>query len=117
MYLFLIYARARMLFFRRFLQFAFAYIFNLILGVGGLALPRAFSESGLILGTLLITFSAFMGFMTTTYVVEAMAAANAYSIFREQEKRQKSTHKNSAIQEDDLVSGMLMSLLFQFKGT
>ena len=92
-------------------QFAFAYIFNLIIGVGALALPRAFSESGLILGTLLIVILAFMSFMTTTYVVEAMAAANAYSIFREKEKRQKLTHQSSDIQKGDLVSGMLMSHL------
>ena len=67
-------------------QFAFAYIFNLIVGVGALALPRAFSEAGLILGTILIVILAFMSFMTASYILEAMAAANAYEKLQKSEK-------------------------------
>ena len=59
-------------------QFALIYMFNLILGAGPLALPKAFSLAGLVLGTLLLIFLAFMSFMTTTYMIEAMASANAY---------------------------------------
>lgn len=59
-------------------QFAFVYIFNLIIGVGALSLPKAFSESGLVLGTILICLLCFVSFMTATFMVEAMAAANAY---------------------------------------
>ena len=60
------------------LQFAFIYIFNLVIGVGALALPKSFSEAGLILGTILLVVLAFVSYMTATFMVEAMATANAY---------------------------------------
>ena len=53
-------------------------MFNLILGAGPLALPKAFSMAGLVLGSTLLVFLAFMSFMTTTFMIEAMANANAY---------------------------------------
>ena len=66
-------------------QFGFVYIFNLVIGVGALSLPKAFSQAGLILGTLLLFMLAFMSYMTATFMIEAMAAANA--IFRYEKKR------------------------------
>lgn len=87
-------------------QFAFAYIFNLVIGVGALALPLAFSDAGLILGTLLIVALAFMSYITTSYVIEAMAAANAYDRFLERKKRNQNHQLNrqsSDIQKADLV--------------
>jgi hypothetical protein len=80
--------------------FAFAYIFNLVVGVGALALPLAFSQAGLVLGTFLVVTLAFMSYMTTSYVIEAMAAANAYDIFKEREKRRKLSQQSSDIQKD-----------------
>jgi hypothetical protein len=88
--------------------FAFAYIFNLVVGVGALALPLAFSQAGLVLGTFLVVTLAFMSYMTTSYVIEAMAAANAYDIFKEREKRRKLSQQSSDIQKD-LASGLLSS--------
>lgn len=86
-------------------QFAFVYIFNLVIGVGALALPLAFSDAGLVLGSLLIVALAFMSYMTTSYVIEAMAAANAYDKFRERrKKKEKLSHQNNDIQKADLVS-------------
>ena len=84
-------------------QFAFAYIFNLVIGVGALALPLAFTQAGLVLGTLLIITLAFMSFLTTSYVVEAMAAANAYYILKERKERRALTRENSDIQKPALV--------------
>ena len=89
--------------FALFIQFAFAYIFNLVIGVGALALPLAFTEAGLILGTLLIVTLAFMSFMTTSYVIEAMAAANAYNILKERRERKTLSRQSSDIQKADLV--------------
>lgn len=66
-------------------QFGFVYIFNLVIGVGALSLPKAFSQAGLVLGTLLLFMLAFMSYMTATFMIEAMAAANA--IFRYERKR------------------------------
>ena len=58
------------------------YIFNLIIGVGALSLPKAFSQAGLALGTLLLFMLAFMSYMTSTFMVEAMAIANALFRFK-----------------------------------
>ena len=58
-------------------QFAFIYIFNLIVGVGALALPIAFSQAGLIIGTILMVILCSLAYMTATYVIEAMSVANA----------------------------------------
>lgn len=86
-------------------QFAFAYIFNLVIGVGALALPLAFSQAGLVLGTLLLITLAFMSFITSSYIIEAMAAANAYDIFKERKRLdQQKVHRKTLIQDDDVVS-------------
>ncbi|CAG0902433.1 unnamed protein product, partial [Cyprideis torosa] len=55
----------------------FIYIFNLIVGTGALTLPAAFAHAGWALSLLILTILAFMSYMTTTFVVESMAAANA----------------------------------------
>lgn len=85
------------------MQFAFAYIYNLVIGVGALALPLAFTQAGLVLGTLLVVTLAFMSFLTTSYVVEAMAAANAYDVLRERRERGTLTREDSNIQKHILV--------------
>lgn len=88
-------------------QFAFVYIFNLVIGVGALALPLAFSSAGLVLGTVLIVALAFMSYLTTSYVIEAMAAANAYDKFLEKRKNSRKgqlSHQSSDIQKADMVS-------------
>ena len=50
-----------------------------MIGVGALALPRAFAEAGIVLGSILLVVLCFMSFLNTTYMIEAMAAANAYT--------------------------------------
>lgn len=69
------------------LQFAFVYIFNLIVGAGALTLPLAFSNAGVILGTILLVVLAFMSYMNATYMVEAMATANAYDRHKSRKKK------------------------------
>ncbi|XP_003382868.1 PREDICTED: transmembrane protein 104-like isoform X1 [Amphimedon queenslandica] len=56
----------------------FVYIFNLLIGAGALALPKTFSDTGIALGTVFITLLCTLSYITACYVIEAMAAANAY---------------------------------------
>ncbi|VDK52028.1 unnamed protein product [Anisakis simplex] len=53
--------------------------FNLIVGTGALALPKAFESAGYVLGILLLIISSFMSYVCATFVVEGMAIANAAS--------------------------------------
>ena len=53
------------------------YIFNLIVGTGALTLPAAFRDAGWALGSGLIVMLSFMSYLTATFMIEAMAAANA----------------------------------------
>ncbi|ULT80962.1 hypothetical protein L3Y34_011078 [Caenorhabditis briggsae] len=53
------------------------YVFNLIVGTGALALPKAFQSAGWLLSISLLTFSAFMSYVAATFVIEALSVANA----------------------------------------
>ena len=66
--------------------FAFVYILNLIVGVGAIAMPKAFAMAGWLLGLVLLIVLALLSYMTSTYVIEAMATANAYSLMKKKEK-------------------------------
>ncbi|XP_075033990.1 transmembrane protein 104 [Mixophyes fleayi] len=62
------------------------YMFNLIVGTGALTMPKAFANAGWLVSLILIIFLGFMSYMTTTFVVEAMAAANAQLRWKRWEK-------------------------------
>ncbi|KYQ91920.1 transmembrane protein [Tieghemostelium lacteum] len=64
---------------------AFIYIFNLVVGVGALALPSGFKQAGLFLGTIFLAFVGFIAFITTTYIIESSAASN-YILKQERRK-------------------------------
>ncbi|XP_072882810.1 transmembrane protein 104 isoform X1 [Hemitrygon akajei] len=64
------------------------YMFNLIVGTGALTMPQAFAVSGWAVSLVLLTFLAFMSYMTTTFVIEAMAAANARLRWKKRERQQ-----------------------------
>nr|XP_005332585.1 transmembrane protein 104 isoform X1 [Ictidomys tridecemlineatus]XP_021586878.1 transmembrane protein 104 isoform X1 [Ictidomys tridecemlineatus] len=68
------------------------YMFNLIVGTGALTMPKAFATAGWLVSLVLLVFLGFMSFVTTTFVMEAMAAANAQLRWKRME-----THK----EEDD----------------
>jgi amino acid permease len=53
------------------------YVFNLIVGTGALALPKAFQTAGYVLGTLLLLVSAFMSYICATFIIETMSVSNA----------------------------------------
>ena len=43
-----------------FLQVAFIYVFNLIIGVGALTMPKAFEDAGWLMATILVFVLCFM---------------------------------------------------------
>lgn len=53
------------------------YIFNLIVGTGALTMPAAFKDAGWALSLAIVILLAFMSYLTTTFVIEAMASTNA----------------------------------------
>ncbi|KAI1725625.1 transmembrane amino acid transporter protein domain-containing protein [Ditylenchus destructor] len=53
------------------------YIFNLIVGTGALALPKAFQTAGYVLSIVLLICSAFTSYICATFVIECLAIANA----------------------------------------
>ena len=76
-------------------------MFNLIVGAGPLTLPKAFSMAGVVLGSLLLVFLAFMSFMTSTFMIEAMANANAYARYQlRQEKKEDQELQSPGVQKD-----------------
>lgn len=64
---------------------AFVYVFNLIIGVGALTMPKAFADAGWLVAAVFTCVLCFISFVTATFMVEAMAAANA--LLRLQEKK------------------------------
>uniref|UniRef100_J3S9Q6 Transmembrane protein 104 n=1 Tax=Crotalus adamanteus TaxID=8729 RepID=J3S9Q6_CROAD len=75
------------------------YMFNLIVGTGALTMPKAFATAGWLVSLILIMFLGFMSYMTTTFVMEAMAAANAQLHLKRMEK-----HKEDNNDEEDSSS-------------
>lgn len=55
----------------------FIFIFNLIVGTGALTLPGVFAKAGWFLSLIIIILLATISYITVTFIIEAMAAANA----------------------------------------
>ncbi|XP_013111004.2 transmembrane protein 104 homolog isoform X1 [Stomoxys calcitrans] len=55
----------------------FIFIFNLIVGTGALTLPGVFAKAGWLLSLIVIVLLCFISFITVTFIIESMAAANA----------------------------------------
>lgn len=73
------------------------YIFNLIVGTGALTMPHAFSQAGWLLSLIIVVALAFMSYLTATFVVEAMASANALLHWR------AVRHLKKVINEDENI--------------
>lgn len=65
------------------------YVFNLIVGTGCLTLPAAFAAAGWALSAGGILLLAIVSYMTTTWVVECMACANAINHWRRMKQLKK----------------------------
>jgi ABC-type transport system involved in cytochrome bd biosynthesis fused ATPase/permease subunit len=78
----------------------FVYVFNLIVGAGVLALPQAFNKAGIVLGTILLVLLCCMSYVSACYVIEAMAAANAFQKMKTRQKRVNDTIQQSYEQNE-----------------
>ncbi|EZA56474.1 hypothetical protein DMN91_010240 [Ooceraea biroi] len=92
------------------------YIFNLIVGTGALTLPAVFSRAGWALGLSVILVLAFISFITVTFVIEAMASANAIVTWRHIQHRKRvlqtmgeSGPSNSDSEDTPLVAPLIAS--------
>ncbi|XP_013929966.1 PREDICTED: transmembrane protein 104 [Thamnophis sirtalis] len=75
------------------------YMFNLIVGTGALTMPKAFAAAGWLVSLILIMFLGFMSYMTTTFVMEAMAAANAQLHLKRMEKHKEDDNDDDSSSE------------------
>uniref|UniRef100_A0A915I201 Amino acid transporter transmembrane domain-containing protein n=1 Tax=Romanomermis culicivorax TaxID=13658 RepID=A0A915I201_ROMCU len=64
----------------------YIFIFNLIIGTGTLALPKAFQDAGYLLATIIIIVLAVFSYMAFTFVVESMSYANALNSLKDDQK-------------------------------
>ncbi|XP_043441122.1 transmembrane protein 104 isoform X2 [Prionailurus bengalensis] len=79
------------------------YMFNLIVGTGALTMPKAFATAGWLVSLVLLVFLGFMSFVTTTFVIEAMAAANAQLHWKRMENHQEEEEEDSSTASDSDV--------------
>ncbi|XP_062382491.1 transmembrane protein 104-like [Sardina pilchardus] len=79
------------------------YMFNLIVGTGALTMPKAFATAGWAVSLALICILAFMSYMTTTFVIEAMAAANAQLRWKRREQEEVTESDSTSDYSDDDV--------------
>ncbi|GAA6110831.1 transmembrane protein 104 isoform X1 [Tachysurus ichikawai] len=80
------------------------YMFNIIVGTGALTMPRAFATAGWVVSLALIIFLAFMSYMTTTFVIETMAAANAQLRWKRREQEEIHSSDSGSDYSDDEVT-------------
>uniref|UniRef100_A0A914WWC4 Amino acid transporter transmembrane domain-containing protein n=1 Tax=Plectus sambesii TaxID=2011161 RepID=A0A914WWC4_9BILA len=81
------------------------YVFNLIVGTGALALPKAFQEAGYALGAALLVCSCMISYVCATFVIESMSCANAViESRRKQQAKQaeyiRAAHRTSVDNDD-----------------
>ncbi|XP_044528295.1 transmembrane protein 104 [Gracilinanus agilis] len=79
------------------------YMFNLIVGTGALTMPKAFATAGWLVSLVLLLFLGFMSYMTTTFVMESMAAANAQLRWKRMESHKEEDDDDSSSASDNDV--------------
>ncbi|KAH8379897.1 hypothetical protein KR009_007832 [Drosophila setifemur] len=89
----------------------FIFIFNLIVGTGALTLPGAFARAGWLLSLIVIVLLAIISYMTVTFIIEAMACANAIrnwqmlQALRQSRSSAESSENDENADEVSLASG------------
>ncbi|CAK9881645.1 unnamed protein product [Sphagnum jensenii] len=77
------------------------YVFNLVVGTGILALPSVLVTGGWFLGGLFLVLVSFCSFVTVTFMLEAMATANA--LIRLENKNGIEEHTLLAIEASEML--------------
>jgi len=85
----------------------FVYIFNLVVGFGALTLPSVFYNSGYVLGSVFLAVLGAISFVTATFVVEAMASANAIKFLRLSKRNEYESVPSSDKDENARISPVL----------
>ena len=82
------------------------YVFNLIIGTGALTLPLAFSQAGLLCGVITLIILSLFSFITASWVIEAMAAANAVLNTNSSSSTpdNQSVHSSSSINNQETIN-------------
>ncbi|KAH8293953.1 hypothetical protein KR054_006969 [Drosophila jambulina] len=89
----------------------FIFIFNLIVGTGALTLPGVFAKAGWMLSLIVIVLLAIVSYMTVTFIIEAMACANAIrnwqtlQALRQSRSSAESSENDENADEVSLASG------------
>ncbi|KRG07370.1 transmembrane protein 104 homolog isoform X2 [Drosophila mojavensis] len=76
----------------------FIFIFNIIVGTGALTLPGVFAKSGWCLSFVVLILLALVSYITVTFVIEAMAGANA---IKNWQSLQALRYKRNSNEEDN----------------
>ncbi|VDL76443.1 unnamed protein product [Nippostrongylus brasiliensis] len=64
----------------------YLYVFNLIVGTGALALPKAFQTAGYGLSIVVLLISCFVSYIAATFVVESLSVGNAVNVRKRREE-------------------------------
>ena len=81
-------------------QIGFIYVFNLIIGAGVLALPKAFARVGWCLGLIAIGVLALMSFVTVSFITESMSLGNALMKYQKKKEKQENGLKMTEYCQD-----------------
>ncbi|VDM60090.1 unnamed protein product [Angiostrongylus costaricensis] len=74
-------------------------VFNLIVGTGALALPKAFQTAGYVLSIVVLVISCTVSYISATFVVEALSVGNAVNVRKRREETQASEFDDVVISE------------------
>ncbi|XP_075153093.1 transmembrane protein 104 homolog isoform X2 [Haematobia irritans] len=93
----------------------FIFIFNLIVGTGALTLPGVFAKAGWLLSLIVIVLLCFISYVTVTFIIESMAAANAVKTWQNLQFDSRedlrhttiATENESEIETDDPAASLL----------
>ncbi|KAE9419383.1 hypothetical protein Angca_003341, partial [Angiostrongylus cantonensis] len=74
-------------------------VFNLIVGTGALALPKAFQTAGYALSIVVLVISCTVSYISATFVVESLSVGNAVNVRKRIEETQPSEFDDVVIRE------------------
>ncbi|VDM74292.1 unnamed protein product [Strongylus vulgaris] len=81
----------------------FLYIFNLIVGTGALALPKAFQTAGYALSVLVLLISSIVSYIAATFVIEALSVGNAVHVRKRRQEIEPTIEYDGRVLISDVV--------------